>query len=68
MPTTYAGHAFWNEVDDEDRNRQQIQFLKNLAVLGGLLSVALVAALPARQGRVQGHCGRCDANVHTSKA
>jgi putative oxidoreductase len=41
VPTTYAGHAFWNEVDDEDRARQQIQFLKNLAVLGGLLTVAV---------------------------
>ena len=41
VPTTYAGHAFWNEVDDEVRARQQIQFLKNLAVLGGLLTVAV---------------------------
>ena len=30
VPTTYAGHQFWNEVDDEDRAKQQIQFLKNL--------------------------------------
>ena len=36
-----AGHAFWNEVDDEDRARQQFKLLKNLAVLGGLLTVAV---------------------------
>jgi putative oxidoreductase len=41
VPTTYAGHQFWNEVDDEVRAAQQGQFLKNLAVLGGLLSVAI---------------------------
>jgi putative oxidoreductase len=41
VPTTYAGHQFWNEVDDENRATQQTQFLKNLAVLGGLLSVAI---------------------------
>jgi putative oxidoreductase len=39
-PTTYAGHRFWNEIDDEDRVQQQIHFLKNLAVFGGLLAVA----------------------------
>jgi putative oxidoreductase len=40
IPTTYAGHRFWNELDDEQRAQQRIQFLKNLAMLGGLVLAA----------------------------
>jgi uncharacterized membrane protein YphA (DoxX/SURF4 family) len=40
IPTTLAGHAFWKEVDDQKKAQQQIQFLKNAAMLGGLLLVA----------------------------
>jgi putative oxidoreductase len=40
LPTTLAGHRFWEEVDDEDRARQRTHFLKNVAILGGLLAVA----------------------------
>jgi len=41
IPTTYAGHRFWDEVDEEVRAQQTIHFLKNLGVLGGLVLVAL---------------------------
>lgn len=37
VPTTLAGHRFWDEADDAGRARQRIQFLKNVAMLGGLL-------------------------------
>jgi putative oxidoreductase len=40
IPTTYAGHSFWNEVDDEVRAQQKIHFLKNLGLLGGLILAA----------------------------
>ena len=40
IPTTYAGHAFWNEVDEQKRAQQQIQFWKNTAMLGGLVLIA----------------------------
>ncbi len=40
IPTTYAGHPFWNEVDEEARARQKIHFLKNLGLLGGLILAA----------------------------
>jgi putative oxidoreductase len=40
IPTTYAGHQFWNEVDDEKRAQQQIHFMKNLGLLGGLILAA----------------------------
>ena len=39
VPTTLAGHRFWAEEDPRDRAAQRIQFLKNLAMLGGLLLV-----------------------------
>ena len=35
--TTVVGHPFWREDDPEQRRRQLVQFLKNAAVLGGLL-------------------------------
>jgi uncharacterized membrane protein YphA (DoxX/SURF4 family) len=40
IPTTYAGHNFWEMEDEETRAMQQIQFFKNLAMTGGLLMVA----------------------------
>jgi uncharacterized membrane protein YphA (DoxX/SURF4 family) len=40
IPTTYAGHRYW-EVDEEAPRRQQrIHFMKNVAMAGGLLFVA----------------------------
>jgi uncharacterized membrane protein YphA (DoxX/SURF4 family) len=41
IPVTYAGHRFWEEVDDDMRTQQRIQFLKNLGLLGGLIFAAL---------------------------
>jgi uncharacterized membrane protein YphA (DoxX/SURF4 family) len=40
LPTTFAGHPFWAEVDEEKRAQQQTHFLKNLGVLGGLILAA----------------------------
>jgi uncharacterized membrane protein YphA (DoxX/SURF4 family) len=40
VPTTIAGHSFWEIEDPVNRSRQQTQFLKNTAILGGLLVVA----------------------------
>jgi uncharacterized membrane protein YphA (DoxX/SURF4 family) len=39
IPTTLAGHRFWEEDDDGARTMQTIQFLKNAGMLGGLLLV-----------------------------
>jgi uncharacterized membrane protein YphA (DoxX/SURF4 family) len=36
-PTTYAGHAFWEEKDKTARAAQRIQFFKNVSMMGGLL-------------------------------
>jgi uncharacterized membrane protein YphA (DoxX/SURF4 family) len=41
VPTTLGGHAFWTHEDPSSRAQQRIHFDKNLAILGGLLFVAL---------------------------
>ena len=41
VPTTLAGHAFWNETDPEAKAAQKIQFLKNVSLLRGLLIAAV---------------------------
>ena len=39
VPTTLAGHRFWEEHDEAARDRQTVQFLKNAAMMGGLLMI-----------------------------
>jgi putative oxidoreductase len=39
IPTTIAGHPFWNATDEKERAMQRTQFLKNVAMLGGLLLI-----------------------------
>ena len=41
IPTTLAGHRFWSEDDPAVRKQQQVQFHKNMAMIGGLLFAAL---------------------------
>lgn len=40
VPTTYAGHRFWEEDDDISRAQQRAHFLKNVGLLGGLVLAA----------------------------
>jgi putative oxidoreductase len=40
VPTTLAGHRFWEEREPAAKNGQRIQFLKNMSMLGGLLLAA----------------------------
>jgi putative oxidoreductase len=40
VPTTLAGHRFWEEDDPARRHQQQIHFFKNLGLLGGLVLAA----------------------------
>jgi len=40
IPTTLAGHRFWEADEPQTRKQQKIQFLKNLSLLGGLLIAA----------------------------
>ncbi len=41
VPTTLAGHRFWEMDDDADKAQHQIQFLKNVGLIGGLIFAAL---------------------------
>jgi uncharacterized membrane protein YphA (DoxX/SURF4 family) len=40
VPTTLAGHAFWDVTDTGERKQHRIRFLGNLGLLGGLLLAA----------------------------
>ncbi len=40
VPTTAAGHRFWEAEDDATRKQQRIHFLKNCSMFGGLLIAA----------------------------
>jgi putative oxidoreductase len=40
VPTTAAGHRFWESDDKLERAQQKVHFLKNLSILGGLLIAA----------------------------
>jgi putative oxidoreductase len=41
IPTTLAGHSYWKIEDPAVRKVQQIQFHKNMAMIGGLLFAVL---------------------------
>ena len=41
VPTTLAGHRFWEHEDPKERFGQLAHFLKNLGLLGGLLIAAV---------------------------
>jgi putative oxidoreductase len=41
VPTTLAGHRFWEEESEQARRGQRIHFLKNASMLGGLLLAAV---------------------------
>ena len=40
VPTTAAGHRFWEQEDPQERAAQRIHFFKNLGLLGGLMIAA----------------------------
>lgn len=40
VPTTLAQYRFWSAIDPVQKKAQREGFLKNLAMLGGLISVA----------------------------
>ncbi len=48
VPTTVAGHAYWEHEDPTARAANRSHFLKNLGLIGGLLATA---AVPRRRHR-----------------
>ena len=41
IPTTFAGHRFWEISEPEKKQQEFISFLKNASILGGLIFAAL---------------------------
>ena len=41
VPTTLAGHPFWEIEDPDEKRSQRLQFLKNVGMTGGLLLAAV---------------------------
>jgi uncharacterized membrane protein YphA (DoxX/SURF4 family) len=39
-PATIGGHRFWERSDPREREQQQMHFLKNVAIFGGLALAA----------------------------
>lgn len=56
IPTTAAGHRFWEEVDPEQQAQQRVHFLKNAGLLGGLVLAATESSGKANRaaGRATG--------------
>ncbi|MFF9623567.1 DoxX family protein [Streptomyces griseosporeus] len=66
VPTTLAGHRFWEAEDPGERAQQRIHFFKNLSMLGGLLIAADdTGAAPSLlwRGRHAAHDLRRDAHL-----
>lgn len=70
VPTTLAGHPFWEQTDPTERAAQRTQFAKNVAVLGGLLLGAADTAgkpgLAWRAGRAKDAARRKVASAQES--
>ena len=41
VPTTAAGHRFWEEKEPATKKAQRVQFFKNASIMGGLLLAAV---------------------------
>lgn len=42
VPVTYMMHSFWKEDDKQKRYHEQMSFMRNLMILGGLLMLLSV--------------------------
>jgi uncharacterized membrane protein YphA (DoxX/SURF4 family) len=69
VPTTYAGHRFWEEDDETIRAQQQAHFAKNLGLLGGLiLAAADTEGAPSLGWRARRRAARLGAAVAVGRA
>lgn len=57
VPTTLGGHRFWEYEDGVQRSQQQIHFLKNVGLLGGLV-LAMVDTEGAPSLGWRARCGQ----------
>lgn len=57
IPATLVFHAFWT-FPQEEMQAQTIHFLKNLAIMGGLMTILQNGAGPVSIDATQGRCDR----------
>jgi uncharacterized membrane protein YphA (DoxX/SURF4 family) len=68
VPTTLAGHRFWEESDPALKRNQRIHFLKNLGLLGGtLLAAADTSGKPGLPWRARRAAKDAARAAHTAK-
>jgi putative oxidoreductase len=68
VPTTAAGHRFWEADDSMQRAQQRIHFLKNASILGGLLLAAAdTDGKPGLGWRAQHTAAHAEAAVERSR-
>jgi putative oxidoreductase len=63
VPTTLAGHRFWERQDPQQRAAEKVHFLKNVSMLGGLLIAALDTGGRAVGGAVTDVAGAVGSGV-----
>ncbi|PZS18532.1 MAG: hypothetical protein DLM57_06050 [Pseudonocardiales bacterium] len=69
IPTTAAGHRFWDEGDPAKRKAQQLQFVKNTSILGGVLLAAVdTAGKPSLGWRARRIARRTATKAHSAAA
>lgn len=68
IPSTVANYPFWRIPDSADRREAQVQFAKNLGLLGGLLLAAVdTAGSPSIGWRTQRALRNAKKKVTTSE-
>jgi uncharacterized membrane protein YphA (DoxX/SURF4 family) len=69
IPTTFAGHRFWEESDEKNRAQQRVHFFKNLGLLGGLiLAMVDTEGAPSIGWRARRRVGRVSHAVAMGRA
>ncbi|CAN5778951.1 DoxX family protein [soil metagenome] len=67
VPTTAAGHRFW-EADGAERQQQQAHFFKNVSMLGGLLLATMdTAGKPGLGWRARHAADRAEASLRRNR-
>lgn len=69
VPTTYAGHRFWEEDDPATRRQQKMHFLKNVGLLGGLMLAAFdTGGEPSLAWRAKRQARQIESSVTAGRA
>jgi putative oxidoreductase len=68
LPATIVNHPFWRVSNDTVRHNEQVQFAKNLGLLGGLLLAAAdTAGAPSLRWRAQRALRKAQKSVTASE-